>query len=88
MKLKNDNFTKQVKKLQRSVNDLYLDLQAIQDEHDKYILNTPKDKAVDWFQSLPIETLKESLDCDKNNPRTKYSLHDMKQKFGPSKISR
>ncbi len=81
MKLKSDDLTKQVKNLQRSVNDLNLDLQAIQEEHDRYVLGASKDEAIEWFHSLPIESLKESLNHDKKNPRTKYSLQDMKHKF-------
>lgn len=79
--MKSDNLTKQVRKLQRNVNDLNLDLQAIQEEHDKYVLGGSKDEAIEWFNSLPIETLRDSLDREKKAPRTKYSLQDMRHKF-------
>lgn len=86
MKLKNDNLSQQVKKLQRSVNELNLDLEAIQEEHDRYALDVSKDETIDWFHSLPIESLMESLNLDYKNPRTKFSLKDMKHKFALRKL--
>jgi hypothetical protein len=79
--LKNDNLSQRVKKLQRSVNELNLDLEAIREEHDRYVLGASKDEAMDWFNSLPIETLCESLNREHKNPRTKFNLQDMKHKF-------
>jgi hypothetical protein len=78
--LRSDN-AKQVKRLQRSVRELDLDLKAIVEEHDRYRLQGPDDQVMNWFHSLPIETLAESLDIEHHKPRTKYSLHDMKHKF-------
>jgi len=41
---------------------------------------------MEWFHSLPIETLNESLDREYKNPRTKFSLQDMKHKFALRKL--
>lgn len=81
--LKND---KQIKRIQRKVNNLNLDLQAIIEEHDRYIPKASDEAIAKWFDSLPIETLKESLDREKHRPREKYSLHDMKHKFALRKL--
>jgi hypothetical protein len=86
MKLKNDNHTKQIKKLKKTVRELDLDLQAIIEEHDRYRFQDSDDKVMQWFESLPIETLSESLNKEHNKPRTKYSLHDLKHKFNLRKL--
>jgi hypothetical protein len=76
-----------VKVLQETVEELGLDLQAIADEHDSYCLksNTEED-AIKWLHSLPIETLSDSLDKERQRPRKKYSLHDMHHKFALRKL--
>lgn len=81
MKLRNDNHARQVKRLEKSVKELGLDVQAILEEHDRYRLKGSNEEIMEWFQSLPIETLHESLDRERQKPRTKYSLHDMTHKF-------
>jgi hypothetical protein len=86
MKLKNDNLTKQVSKLQRNVNDLSLDLQAIKEEHDRYTFGSSKDKVIEWFSSLPIESLLDSIDHEKHKPRTRFNLQDMHHKFALRKL--
>jgi hypothetical protein len=71
-----------VKMLKQTIEELGLDLQAIADEHDKYCLNYSNEaEAMNWFHSLPIETLSDSLNRDYKKPRSKYSLHDMNHKF-------
>jgi len=71
-----------VKLLQETVEELGLDLQAIADEHDKYCLNSStEDEAITWLHSIPIETLSDSLNRERQKPRSKYSLHDMRHKF-------
>lgn len=81
MRLKSDNHARQVKRLLRSVRELDLDLKAIINEHDEYRLKCTNEEITDWFQSLPIETLKESCDREHGRPRTKYSLDHMRHKF-------
>lgn len=80
------NHDKQVKRLQKAVKELGLDLEAILEEHDRYRLKGSSEEVMDWFQSLPIETLRESIDREHKKPRTKYSLHDMKHKFELRKL--
>lgn len=76
-----------VKHLQDSVDDLGLDVQAIADEHDQYCLTaTNEAEALNWFHSLPIESLSESLNRDHGRPRLKYSLRDMHHKFALRKL--
>lgn len=69
-----------LKKLQKQVNELGLDLQAIYDEYKLYL---PPDKKhasdPEWFEHLPIETLSESINRDKGLPRSYYSLRDLDQ---------
>lgn len=85
-KLRSVNYVRQIKRLQRSVNELNLDLQAILEEHDRYRLKGSKDEIMEWFNSLPIETLFESLDNEHQRPRKKYSLQHMKHKFALRKL--
>ena len=81
MKLSNVN------QLQETVEELGLDLQAIADEHDLYCLKTSSEvEAMAWMHSLPIETLSESLNNERQMPRSKYSLHDMHHKFALRKL--
>ena len=71
---------KKIRKLERSVKELSLDLQAITAEHDNYLFGD------NWFTCLPIETLKESLDRQYGKPRNKPALGDLKHKFGLRKL--
>ena len=76
-----------VKTLQETVEELGLDLQAIADEHDQYCLkSSTEDEAIDWLHSMPIETLSDSLNRERQKPRSKYSLHDMRHKFALRKL--
>lgn len=77
MKLRNA----EIKELERCVNDLNLDLQAITQEYDNSIFPGSNEEILAWFHSLPIETLTESLNFDLNISRTKYSLCNMKHQF-------
>lgn len=79
MKLRNANI--RVKRLQKCVKELNLDLQAILEEHDRYRLKGSDEEVMNWFHSLPIETLRESCERERGKPRTRYSLHDMRHKF-------
>ena len=76
-----------VKALQETVEELGLDLQAIADEHDKYCFQSSSENdTFNWLHSLPIETLSDSLNRERQKPRTKYSLHDMNHKFALRKL--
>lgn len=86
MMLKNDNPDKLVRKLKKSVRELCLDLQAITEEHDRYVPKGSQEEIIEWFHSLPIETLLESINREHNLPRTKYSLCDIKHKFALRKL--
>jgi hypothetical protein len=85
-RLRSGNHARQVKRLQRSVEELGLDLKAILEEHDRYRLKGTNEEIMDWFQSLPIETLRESCDREHGFPRTKYSLRDMQHNFALRKL--
>ena len=84
--LKNDDPDRLVKKLKKSVKELCLDLQALTEEHDKYVPKGSSEEIMEWFHSLPIETLSESLNRERQLPRTKYSLLDIKHKFALRKL--
>ena len=76
-----------LKQLQETVQELDLDLQAIAEEHDKYCLKTvTDDEAMNWLHSLPIESLKDSLDKEHQRPRSKYSMHDIVHKSALRKL--
>lgn len=76
----------EIKKLTKTVKELDLDIKAISDEHDRYCLKGSSEEIMNWFKSLPIETLRESIDREHKKPRTKYSLRDMKHKFELRKL--
>lgn len=78
MMLKKD---KNIRKLEHLCSELELDLKAIRDEYSFYKMNVSDEDAVNWFNCLPIETLKESIDREKFRPRLKYSLKDMHNNF-------
>jgi hypothetical protein len=81
MKLKKDK----TKKLQKKVDELKLDLLAINKEYELYCLPESKD-GKNWFDSLPIETLLESLNKDHGKPRVKYALGDIHHNFALRKL--
>lgn len=78
----------EIRKLERCISDLSLDLQAITQEHEHYVFNGSNEEVLIWFHSLPIETLSESLSFDARRPREKYSLADMKHQFALRKMHR
>ena len=80
MKLKNDDLIEQIKNLQHNINSLNLDIQAIKKEYDKYIFSNSEDIIMKQITSLPLETLKDFLEYEKNNKRTTYSLKNIKYK--------
>ena len=76
---------RRVKRLEKKVDELLLDLNAIADEHDRYRFGGTA--AVEsWINCLPIETLRESINRDWGKPRTKMALGDLKHKFGLRKL--
>lgn len=74
--MKSNYTNKSIKKLQHEVEELSLDLIAIADEHDKYSLPSGLVSA-NWIDSLPIETLSESLNVSKGEPRSGFSLRGL-----------
>jgi hypothetical protein len=70
------------RRLKRHIKELYLDVKAIIEEHDRYRLGGDMDRIEQFFESLPIETLRESLERENGKPRTTFSLRDMHHKFG------
>jgi hypothetical protein len=77
MMLKNDDISSIEKKIEETQNEI----QAMVKEHDRNRLDVSNSELESWFNSLPIESLKESLDRDRNKPRRSYSLKNMLQKF-------
>jgi hypothetical protein len=82
MRLKRGSPEYRARRLYNDVKELSLDLKAIIEEHDRYRLGGNPDRVEKFFESLPIETLRESIDFDSKCPREKYSLRDMHHKFG------
>jgi len=70
-----------VERLEKKVDDLLLDLDAIADEHNRYRFGG-MGAAESWINSLPIETLRESVSREHGHPRTKLALGDFKHKTG------
>ena len=84
--MKDNNLEEQFLKLKENVEELDLDLKGIVEEHDYYRLDDSKENIENWFNSLPIETLKDSLISEHHLPRKRYSLHDMRHKFALRKL--
>jgi hypothetical protein len=74
------------RRLRRNIRELNLDVQAIIEEHDRYRLGGDPNRIEEFFESLPIETLRESLERENGRPRTTFSLRDMHHKFGLRKL--
>lgn len=73
-----------INKLEKIVSELALDLEALIQEHDHYILDDEEGER--FFSGLPIETLKESLYVTHNKPRERYSSKDLEHKFELRKL--
>jgi len=83
MKLKSANSDyKNLRRVKRRVKQATLELQMIEEEHDEYRIDGSIEDIEDWFHSLPIESLRESLNQEYGLPRESYSLKDMLMKFG------
>lgn len=65
--------------------ELQLDLKAIKEEYGLYQMSSDKE-ASDWFSSLPIRNLKDSLNKELGKPREYYSIHDMKVNYDLRKL--
>lgn len=77
--------SRRIKRLEKKVDELLLDLNAIADEHSRYRFGGTA--AVEsWINCLPIETLRESISREMGKPRTKIALGDLKHKFGLRKL--
>jgi hypothetical protein len=75
------DYPKPIKKLEKQVKQLAKQAQSIIKEHDSLRLGGDDSKISNWFFSMPIETLSESLNHDLKKPREKYSLKDLVKKF-------
>jgi len=84
--MKNKSEGRSIRELKRSVKELSLDLQDIIKEHDLYRLNKSKEELMKWFDSLPIDTLYDSIAKERQLPRRRYSLFDMKHKYDLRKL--
>ena len=69
-----------VSKAKVRVKSLSADAEYLINEHDSYSFES-NEAAASWFESLPIETLEESLNIDYGRPTGKFSLKDMSNKF-------
>ena len=74
--------TSEIKRLEREVRELALDIKAIIDEHDSYTIADTTEGVRQWFNSLPIESLNESLRRERGLPRTRPSLKDIDHRTG------
>lgn len=68
--------TKTIKNIEQEIVETTLDIKAIMEEHDRYKFKSEQE-AYTFIESLPIETLKESLDKDNGKPRSRISLKDI-----------
>ena len=71
---------RKINALRRKIKNVKLDLKAIEDEHNHYQFATYEEADV-WFNSLPIENLKQSLDKQHNKPTDKFSMAKMLHNF-------
>lgn len=64
------------KQLEEEIKETTLDIKAIIEEHDRYKFKSDKEVYA-FMESLPIETLRDSLNKDLGKPRSKISLKDI-----------
>lgn len=70
-----------VKKLERRIKQLAKDMERIMLKHDSFRSEFSSLNSLEkWFESLPIETIKELYCFEKNMPRAKLSLNDLEEK--------
>jgi len=67
---------KSIKGIQNKINELELDLEAIIEEHNKYTLPN-SNEAAKWMNSLPINSLYDSLLCDNDKYTSFFSIRNM-----------
>lgn len=77
---------KSVKALSKERKELDAVVKNLAKEHNKYGINGTDEEIKRWFDCLPIETLRESIDFENKIPREKYSLQDMKKRFSIRKL--
>lgn len=64
------------KQIEKEIKKTTLDIKAIMEEHDRYKFKSDKE-AYAFMESLPIETLTDSLNKDLGKPRSRISLKDI-----------
>ena len=77
---------RKIEKLEKRIQELALDLIAIAQEHDRYQFGQGPQAAESWLHSLPIETLNDSIRVERQLPRLKPNLGDLRHKFGLRKL--
>lgn len=68
---------RELRKLTREIRVLTRDINHIIDKHNGYEIGGVED----WFDCYPIESLRESLNYDHGNRRSKFSLQDFLKKI-------
>jgi hypothetical protein len=71
---------RELTRLNREVKRLARDLDELVDKHNTFRVGGGAQKVIEWFESFPIETLRESLDYDHSKPRKKLTLADLSEK--------
>lgn len=67
-------------RMNREVKKLARDLDELVDRHNAFRVGGGAQRVIEWFESFPIETLRESLDYESDRPRQKLALCDLEEK--------
>ena len=67
-------------RMNREVKKLARDLDELVDRHNEFRVGGGPQRVIEWFESFPIENLRESLDYDYDKPRQKLTLADLDEK--------
>lgn len=76
---------KSIRAIKKAIKELELDLEAIIEEHKKYTFPTPSE-AGNWINSLPINTLKDSISYEKGSFSSFFSIRNMHHRPALAKL--
>lgn len=75
----NSNY-REAKKLEREMKRLAKDIDNIVSQHNSFTKDHTSISAQNWIESLPVESLKDSVNIENGKPTKKLTLGDLVQK--------
>ena len=73
---------KTINSLSKELKELVLDIDAIAKEYEEYTIADTDEGVRQWFESMPIESLDDSIRSERGLPRTRMNLKDLQIRFG------